>query len=161
MGALLRISPYVGDDALAFLDAAGGNLHPDDEWNQGSSIVGLWHVLYTGESDVNFPPGGPYPPPGFQFLDSLTTWHAGGTEFENAFVAPTGGNICFGVWKEVEKHQIKPHHIGFMFDAKGDVANIFTDDEIVTVGSNSKTCSGRLTSGSGRAATTRLASGRR
>jgi hypothetical protein len=34
----------------------------DEEWNEHASIVGLWHVLYTGTFDDNFPPGGPYPP---------------------------------------------------------------------------------------------------
>jgi len=36
--------------------------HPEEESNQPATIVGLWHVLYTANSDDNFPPGGPYPP---------------------------------------------------------------------------------------------------
>jgi hypothetical protein len=36
--------------------------HADGESNQPATIVGLWHVIYTGTYDDNFPPGGPYPP---------------------------------------------------------------------------------------------------
>src|SRR5262249_42520041 len=80
-----------------------------EEDGEKASIVGLWHVIYTGTSNDNFPPGGPYPPTPFQFLESFKTWHADGTEFENAFVPPTGGNVCFGVWKEVDNRNIKLH----------------------------------------------------
>jgi hypothetical protein len=104
--------------------------------------VGLWHVLYTANSDDNFPPGGPFPTTPFPFLESFKTWHADGTEFENAFLPPTGGNICFGVWKEVGDHRVKLHHIGLMFAADGSISSIFTDDETLTVGSDGKTYKG-------------------
>ena len=65
--------------------------HADGERNEHASIVGLWHVNYTATYDNNFPPGGPYPPPPFPFVESLKTWHADGTEFENAFLPPAGG----------------------------------------------------------------------
>jgi hypothetical protein len=103
--------------------------HAGSEGNENGGIVGLWHVIYTGTSDDNFPPSGPYPTPPFQFLESFKTWHADGTEFENAFLPPTGGNICFGVWKEVEGGSVKLHHIGLMFNADGSVSSIFTVDE--------------------------------
>lgn len=115
---------------------------PDGEYNEHASIVGLWHVLYTGDSDDNFPPGGPFPPTPFLFLESFKTWHADGTEFENAFLPPAGGNICFGVWKETGDHHIKLHHIGLMFASDGSISSIFTDDEIVMVGSDGKTYKG-------------------
>jgi hypothetical protein len=127
----------------------------DDDWNGPASIVGLWHVLYTGTFDDNFPPGGPFPPPNtpFPFLESLKTWHADGTEFENAFLAPAGGNICFGVWKDLGFGRVKLHHIGLMFATAGSpleyvgtppqfVTNIFTVDEIDAVAPNGKTYSG-------------------
>jgi hypothetical protein len=116
--------------------------HADDDWPEQGSIVGLWHVLYTGNSDNNFPPGGPYPPTPFPFLESFKTWHADGTEFENAFLPPTGGNICFGVWKDLGDHRVKLHHIGLMFAADGSISAIFTDDETITVGSDRKTYQG-------------------
>jgi hypothetical protein len=116
--------------------------HADGEWNEQATIVGLWHVIYTGNYDKNFPPGGPYPPIPFQFLESFKTWHADGNEFENAFLPPVGGNICFGVWKELGDHRVKLHHIGLMFAADGSVSSIFTVDETDTVASDGKTYTG-------------------
>jgi hypothetical protein len=118
------------------------NPHTNEEWDGGPTIVGLWHVLYTAESDNNFPPGVTPPPTPFQFLESLKTWHADGTEFENAFVPPTGGNICFGVWKEQYDHRIKLHHIGLMFNPDGSISALFTDDEVVSVSKDGKTYTG-------------------
>lgn len=107
-----------------------------------ASIVGLWHVIYTGTTDDNFPPGGPFPHTPFQFLESFKTWHADGTEFENAFLPPTGGNICFGVWKEVDDCTVKLHHIGLMFNPDGSPLAIFTVDETDKVASDGKTYKG-------------------
>jgi hypothetical protein len=116
--------------------------HADGEWNEHATIVGLWHVLYTATSDDNFPPGGPTPPTPFPFLESFKTWHGDGTEFENAFLPPAGGNICFGVWKDLGDHRVKLHHIGLMFAPDGSISSIFTDDETVTVASDGKTYKG-------------------
>src|SRR6202022_2857714 len=88
--------------SVPFLSPQGNeslNRQEDDESNKPASIVGLWHVLYTATYDIIFPPGGSYPPTPFPFVESFKTWHGDGTEFENAFLPPSGGNICFGVWK--------------------------------------------------------------
>lgn len=118
--------------------------HSDSESNEHEhgSIVGLWHVNYTATYDNNFPPGGPYPPIPFPFVETFKTWHGDGTEFENAFLPPSGGNICFGVWKDLDKGTVKLHHIGLMFNAEGGVSSIFTVDETDTVASNGKTYTG-------------------
>lgn len=116
--------------------------HADGEWSEHATIVGLWHVIYTGTYDDNFPPGGPYPPIPFQFLESFKTWHADGTEFENAFLPPTGSNICYGVWKDVGEHCVKLHHIGLMFNPDGSLLAIFTVDETDTVEPDGKTYKG-------------------
>ena|ERR1700741_1625225 len=110
----------------------------DEEWNR-PTIVGLWHLIYTANSAS---PSDAFPPTPFQFVESFKTWHADGTEFENAFLPPTGGNICFGVWKELGHGSVKLHHIGLMFDSMGRVSNIFTVDEKDTVASNGRTYSG-------------------
>ena len=110
----------------------------DEEWNR-PTIVGLWHLIYTANSAS---PSDAFPPTPFQFVESFKTWHADGTEFENAFLPPTGGNICFGVWKELGHGSVKLHHIGLMFDSMGRVSNIFTVDEKDTVAPNGKTYSG-------------------
>ena len=99
----------------------------------------MWHVIYTGTTDDNFPPGGPYPPTPFQFLESFKTWHADGTEFESAFLPPTGGNICYGVWKEADNRTVKLHHVGLMFNSDGSLSSIFTVDETDKVASDGKT----------------------
>lgn len=116
--------------------------HADGERNEHATIVGLWHVIYTATNDDNFPPGGPYPPTPFLFLESLKTWHEDGTEFENAFLPPSGGNICFGVWKDLGDHCVKLHHIGLMFGPDGSLSSIFTVDETDTVESDGKTYKG-------------------
>ena len=118
--------------------------HPDRdrESNEHATIVGLWHVIYTATYDNNFPPGGPHPPTPFPFLESFKTWHGDGTEFENAFLPPSGGNICFGVWKDLDQGTVKLHHIGLMFNPDGTISSIFTVDETDTVASDGKTYTG-------------------
>ncbi|MGH9574011.1 MAG: hypothetical protein ACRD40_10845 [Candidatus Acidiferrales bacterium] len=111
--------------------------HGDDN----DSIVGLWHTNYTATFDDNFPPGNAAPTP-FPFIQSYKTWHADGTEFENAFLPPAAGNICFGVWKQLGHGTVKLHHIGLMFDATGNVSNVFTIDEIDNVAFDGKTYKG-------------------
>ena len=122
--------------AIPFLSPPGNESLKHEEGEESdkhASIVGLWHVIYTVTP--------PSPAPPFQFLESYKTWHGDGTEFENAFLPPDGGNICFGVWKDLEHGSVKLHHIGLMF-AKGAVSNIFTVDEIDKVAPNGKTYTG-------------------
>jgi hypothetical protein len=58
-------------------------------------------------------------------------------------MAPSGGNICFGVWQNLGEGRVKLHHIGLMFDATtGQISNMFTVDEKDTVASNGKSYSG-------------------
>jgi len=143
------VLPYKTVAALPtpFVSAQADDRQEGEDSNGPASIVGLWHLTYTGNTDNNFPPGGPYPPTPFPFLESFKTWHADGTEFENAFLPPAGGNICFGVWKDLGYGKVKLHHIGLMFGGPGsvppeDVTNIFTVDETDTVAPNGKTYSG-------------------
>src|SRR5215470_2863010 len=97
--------------------------------SQPTTIVGLWHLKYTAAD-------------GSAFAETFKTWHGDGTEFENAFLPPVGGNICFGVWRQTSHRNVKLHHIGLMFGADGKVSNIFTVDETDTVESDGKTYSG-------------------
>jgi hypothetical protein len=117
-----------------------GDDHQESEGSIGpAAIVGLWHVNYTAETESGAPI---FPPVPFPFLESFKTWHADGTEFENAFMPPTGGNICFGVWKDIGDGSVKLHHIGLMFDSTGQLSNIFTVDEKNTIARNGQTYSG-------------------
>lgn len=127
---------------IPFAVAHGGHGAADDS-GQPASIVGLWHVVYTATYSTAGPLPVPLVPPGsFPFIQSYKTWHRDGTEFENAFLPPTGGNVCFGVWKQLENGNVKLHHIGLMFGSDGSVANVFTVDEIDRVTANGKTYSG-------------------
>jgi hypothetical protein len=134
--------PFVSPPA----DASANRQEGTDWSNKPATIVGLWHVIYTAESSTSGPLPVPVIPPGppssFQFVESLKTWHADGTEFENAFLPPAGGNICFGVWEDSDHGSVKLHHIGLMFAADGSLSFIFTDDEKNTVANNGKTYSG-------------------
>ena len=104
--------------------------HQDDGEERGpATIVGLWHVRYTT-------------PDGSPFLESFKTWHSDRTEFENAFLPPIGGNVCFGVWKEAGHLTVKLHHVGLMFNPDGSIKATFTVDEVDTVAANNKTYSG-------------------
>lgn len=118
--------------------------HPTDEDSrQPETIVGLWHVVYTATYSTSGPLPVPVVPPGsFPFVQSYKTWHADGTEWENAFLPPSGGNVCFGVWKQLENGTVKLHHIGLMFAPDGSIANVFTVDEINCVSRDGKTYSG-------------------
>jgi hypothetical protein len=120
--------------------------HADGEWNEHATIVGLWHVIYTATFSTSGPLPVPVIPPGppssFQFVETFKTWHADGTEFENAFLAP--GSICYGVWKDSGDGLVKLHHIGLMFASDGSISNLFTVDETNTVASNGKTYKGNF-----------------
>lgn len=125
-----------GQAQLQFVRA--GHDYGDDN---DPSIVGLWHTNYTATFDDNFPPGNAATPP-FPFIQSYKTWHGDGTEFENAFLPPGGGNICFGVWKDLGHGSVKLHHVGLMFDASGNVSAVFTVDETDTVARDGSTYKG-------------------
>jgi hypothetical protein len=122
---------------LSSQENESSNHQEGEESNKPASIVGLWHVIYTAASATP-----PFPAPPFQFLESYKTWHGDGTEFENAFLPPDGGNICFGVWKDLGHGSVKLHHVGLMFASDGAISNIFTVDETDTVAHNGKTYKG-------------------
>jgi hypothetical protein len=132
---------------IPFVSPHGDDTQESEDSTAPTPIVGLWHLLYTATS---VPISIPQPPfsltPPFLFLESFKTWHADGTEFENAFLPPDGGNVCFGVWKNIG-HGVSLHHVGLMFGGPGamppeDVSNIFTVDETDTVAANGKTYTG-------------------
>jgi len=114
--------------------AADGDDHP---FREGMfPIVGLWHVIYTNGADQS------------TFNDTFDTWHDDGTEFESAYLAPAGGNVCSGVWKQSGPRTVTLHHVGWLFNPYAPTAtatNTFTLDEIVTVAPGGATYSGTFT----------------
>jgi hypothetical protein len=127
--------------AAPFVGPQRGDDRPQgEELNGHASIVGLWHLIYTAETESGAPI---FPPAPFQFAETFKTWHGDGTEFEQAFFPPSGGNICLGVWKDLGDGRVKLHHIGLMYDATtGQVSNMFTVDEKDKVAPNGKTYTG-------------------
>ena len=100
------------------------------------TIVGLWHVIYTNGVNQS------------TFNDTFDTWHSDGTEFESAFLAPAGGDVCVGVWKQTSLRSVKLHHVGWLFNPSTPTAtatNTFTLDEEVTVAPDGKSYSGKFT----------------
>jgi hypothetical protein len=96
--------------------------------------VGLWHVVYTAD--------------GSTFNETLDQWHSDGTEFENAWLPPDAGNICFGVWKEIGPRTVRLHHIGWLFtpgSTPPTASGTFTLDEKNIVSPDGKTYSGSFT----------------
>lgn len=97
-------------------------------------IVGLWHVVYTAGGSI--------------FNETFDQWHSDGTEFENAWLAPDTGNICFGVWKQTGARTVRLHHIGWIFTPGSNpstATGTFTIDECNTVAPNGKTYTGTFT----------------
>jgi len=135
-----------GAPSLPFVSPQPDSHQEFDESN-GHAIVGLWHVIYTATESTSGPLPVPVIPPGppssFQFVETFKTWHADGTEFENALVPPAGG-ICYGVWKDLGDRNAKLHHIGVMFAPDGSISNFFTVDETNSVASNRKTYTGNF-----------------
>jgi hypothetical protein len=107
-------------------------MQDQDSSNWQPSIVGLWRVVYT-QND------------GSPFNQSFKMWHADGIEFENAILPPSGGDICYGVWKQTGSRSVKLHHIGVMWGSDGKVAGTFTVDETDTVSEDGKSYSGKFT----------------
>lgn len=98
------------------------------------SIVGLWQVIYTVD--------------GATFNESLDQWHSDGTEFENAWLPPDVGNICFGVWKEIGPGTVRLHHVGWTFTPGSNpptASGTFTIDEVNTVSRDGKSYTGTFT----------------
>ena len=120
---------------------------PQSSGNGGDpgTIVGMWHVIYTATYSTAGPIPVPVIPPGppasFQFAETMKTWHADGTEWEEKIQpAPTG--FCFGVWKRGTQDTVRLHHFGAITDAGGSVVAIFYMDEVNTVAPDGKTYSG-------------------
>jgi hypothetical protein len=77
-----------------------------DEWFERSSIVGLWEF----EVHLNGAQNGL--PDNFLFDWGLATWHDDGTEIQfSAGRPPSSGDVCMGVWRQVERSKFKLHHV--------------------------------------------------
>jgi hypothetical protein len=106
---------------------------PDNDGARGpDSIVGLWHTVYTTTS-------------GAPFGQSFKEWHSDGTEFENIDHSAVVGNVCFGVWKQLDPRTFRLHHTGWTFDDNGNPTGSFTIDETDTLTPNGMSYNGSFT----------------
>lgn len=121
-------SGYSGPIKLPILAQAG---HEQSDSVYSDSIVGLWQVVYTPVASST------------PITVSFKEWHSDGTEFENIWLAPVGGDICFGAWKTIAPRTVHTHHIGWIFATPGATAtNYFIQDETDTVSRDGKTYTG-------------------
>src|ERR1700730_8254450 len=74
--------------------------------NDGSSIVGLWHIRFmVGDQTIQ---------------EAFQLWNVGGTEVHNPNVDPRTGNVCLGVWKrKASRGPYKLAHRVWSYDANG------------------------------------------
>jgi hypothetical protein len=102
--------------------------------NSAPSIVGLWGVIYTAAN-------------GSVFNQAFDTWHADGTEFENAYLPVLAGNICEGVWTSTGALTVSLHHIGWTYDPVngGPADGTFTVVQAVTLDKDGKSYTGTFT----------------
>jgi len=70
-------------------------------------IVGMWHVTFTAQGNVNGPPDGT------PIDNALVTWHSDGTELMNSARPPQDGDFCMGVWKRTGKFTYKLNHFAW------------------------------------------------
>ena len=82
----------------------------NDNRGNPAIIVGMWHVIYTATYSTAGPIPVPVIPPGppdsFEFAETMKTWHADGTEWEEK-IAPAPVGFCFGVWTHTALGRVK------------------------------------------------------
>jgi hypothetical protein len=83
----------------------------DRDFND-ARIVGLWKFSFTAKGNTNGIPDGAPIDKGY------VQWHDDGTELLNSFRAPTTGQFCMGVWKQIGPSTYKLNHfaLGWNFD---------------------------------------------
>jgi hypothetical protein len=75
----------------------------DDE--DGPSIVGMWHVVFTAHKQNGFPIKD------FVTDNAVVVWHKDGTEVMNSNRPAQDGNICLGIWEKTGKLNYHLNHI--------------------------------------------------
>jgi hypothetical protein len=138
-------APSTSQAAASFFPLLNANLSQGQENGdpgQPATIVGLWHVIYTATYSTAGPlPVPVVPPDTFEFAETMKTWHADGTEWEEKIAPPPVG-YCYGVWKPTANGSVKLHHFGAITGPDGSVLYIFYQDEINRVAPGGETYSG-------------------
>ena len=85
------------------------------------SIVGLWRVHYFEN--------------GAQVFQSFDQWHSDGQEFE---VANIFGLSCQGVFRQRDDGSVQLFHVGWNYDANGNLTGYFEETQIDSVSADSQ-----------------------
>jgi hypothetical protein len=78
----------------------------DNHGEQGSSIVGMWHVIFTANTINGNPFSG-------VIDNALVVWHSDGTEIMNSSRPAQDGNFCLGLWARTGKRKYYLNHIAW------------------------------------------------
>jgi hypothetical protein len=93
---------------------------PADLGNSPASVVGLWQVTYSSGGAV---------------VDmAFEVFHSDGTEMLNDITPPAEGNVCLGVWVQVEARNYRLNHPSWVFDANGNLTGTAVFDVHITMG---------------------------
>lgn len=76
----------------------------DDRDEDGPSIVGMWHVIFTAQT-MN---GSAIPDTVID--NALSVWHSDHTEIMNSVRPPQDGNFCLGVWRQTGRYSFYLNH---------------------------------------------------
>jgi hypothetical protein len=96
-----------------------------------ASIVGLWHITVTANGQV--------------FRQGIETFHRDGAEVLNDTGAPSGGNVCLGVWIQTGPRTYKLKHPFWTFDSAGNLTGSAVIREQITLDQHGQTFSGNAT----------------
>ncbi len=80
----------------------------DYDGDDGVSIVGMWHVMFTAKT-LN---GSPIPDTVID--NALVVWHSDKTEIMNSARPPQDGNFCLGVWERTGHFKYYVNHFPWL-----------------------------------------------
>jgi hypothetical protein len=82
-----------------------------DDWdNHEPSIVGMWHAVFTADTQN----GVAIPAPGPMIDNAMVVWHGDGTEIMESARPPQDGNFCMGVWEQTGARHYYLNHIPWL-----------------------------------------------
>lgn len=98
---------------MAWSPATGTASLQSIDYDDGPSIVGMWHVVFQALT-MN---GIPIPKGGQQIDNAVVVWHRDGTEIMNSDRPAQDGNFCLGVWKQTGERTYLLNHIPWQGNA--------------------------------------------
>ena len=111
--------------------ASGADSGREDGDSKQASVVGLWHVTVSEGSQV--------------VIQSIEAFHVDGTETLNDTGAPSGGNVCLGVWIQSGQRTYKLKHPFWRWDSAGNLIGSAVIRAQLTVDPHGNTFSGNAT----------------